>query len=129
VEGSLTEGSFASLSYYLDYFPALDWPSDIPQGISTPSGYEVLCDARYDPERILNSDGDYGSFDFYIVGITQAEIDDYFDGLIRNDWKESWLMGDCEKEILWDGNIWLCYIGYSHEYQGVSMFSVAFHKQ
>ena len=116
---------FDDIMYSLSYYPNFAWPSDIPPGIIPPAGVELFGKYDDDPRPIMNDSGDFGMFSFYVLGMSEAEVEAYINKLEQNDgWDAGW--GNTAKNIQWKGQNWYCTIGGGSSYEGLVEFEVSF---
>ena len=73
----------------------------------------------------MNDTGDFGRFEFYIIGMPEAETEAYFNKMIQSGWESGW-GSDITKDIQWKGHNWYCTVGGGSSYDGLVKFEVSF---
>ena len=118
---------FDRIEYSIDYYPDFAMPADMPAEIDPPAGVELFADYKYDPQSIMNAEGDRGSFSFYVVGMSESDIEAYYDALKQNGWSRSY--GSAYyKDIQWKGESWSCSIDDGANWEGLAEFRVVFRR-
>ena len=126
--GYSNNDTIVSIRYMIGYYPDFAWPTDIPPGIVPPAGVALYCDYESEPRPIMNDRGDYGSFQFFAVNLSDAGAEAYKDALTASGWESSWASGgDQTKDITWNGHNWYCtFSGGDYTYEGSTQFSFSF---
>ena len=102
--GYSVNGSIASVRYWLTYYPDMAWPDDFPSEVVPPPGYDLFWEYYHLASNAMN--GSQGSFNFSMIGLTQNDLDAYFNSLAEKGWGTSWMGNGLSKPFAWNGGEW-----------------------
>ncbi|MCL2120645.1 MAG: hypothetical protein FWH28_00160 [Clostridiales bacterium] len=100
--------AIGSVTYRLTYYPDMAWSDEFPSETAPPPGYELFWD-YYDLNRgvgVMNAEGDRGNLKYSVIGLTQADLDNYYNNLEQMGWSTSWMGDGKSKPFNWNGGEW-----------------------
>ena len=120
-------GTIATMNYRLVHYPGFDWPSDMPPGVPPPDGFDLLREKDKPASPAASWDSSSYSFSFVTIGMSDAEVQAYFNSLLNSGWQVSIVpSGAYFKIIPWNGNNWICHISGGNTYANATTFEVTF---